>query len=94
MGNYGTNLLQAKVRLYWFYRKSELLAENSVRHVDTLRNMEAHKRQYQIRCSHHELELSEGEKRITCAICSKQWLYTKERGYRDSKKVFAAEKDC
>ena len=86
-------LFLAKVGLYWFGSKNGWLAENSVRHVDMLREMEAHKRQYQIRCSHHELELSEGEKRITCAICSKQWIYTKERGYRDSRKVFAAEKD-
>jgi hypothetical protein len=70
------------------------LAENSVRHIDTLREMEVHKRQYQIRCSHHELELFEGEKKIACAICSKQWLYSKERGYLDSRKVFAAEMDC
>ncbi|MEM3094042.1 MAG: hypothetical protein QXX64_00235 [Nitrososphaera sp.] len=34
------------------------MTENSVRHIDTLREMEAHKRHYQIRFSHHELEFS------------------------------------
>jgi len=48
-----------------------LLTENSVRHIDTLREMEAHKRHYQIRCSHHELEFSATDRRITCAICGK-----------------------
>jgi hypothetical protein len=70
------------------------LAENPVRHVDTLREMEAHKRHYQIRCSHHELELSARDRRITCAICCKNWAYVQERGYSDPKQVYAAEKDA
>jgi DNA-directed RNA polymerase subunit RPC12/RpoP len=56
--------------------------------------METHKRHYQIRCSHHELELSAKEKVITCTICRKNWLYMQERGYSDPKQVYAAEKDA
>jgi DNA-directed RNA polymerase subunit RPC12/RpoP len=70
-----------------------LLTENSVRHIDTLREMEAHKRHYQIRCSHHELEFSATDRRITCAICGKNWVFVKERGYSDPRQVYAAEKD-
>lgn len=69
------------------------MTENSVRHIDTLKDMEAHKRQYQIRCSHYELEFSAKEKTITCAICSKSWLYVQTRGYSNPKQVYAAEKD-
>jgi hypothetical protein len=69
------------------------VSENSTRHVDTLREMEAHKRQYQVRCSHHELEYSVCEKRITCAVCGKAWVFDRERGYSDVKQVFSAEKD-
>ncbi len=50
------------------------VSENSTRHVDTLREMEAHKRQYQVRCSHHELEYSGKEKHITCTVCGKAWV--------------------
>jgi hypothetical protein len=69
------------------------VSENSTRHIDTLREMEAHKRQYQVRCSHHELEYSAREKRITCAVCGKARVFDKERGYSDVKQVFSAEKD-
>ena len=69
------------------------MSENSVRHIDTLREMEAHKRQYQIRCSHHELEHSERDGRITCTICSKSWVFVKETGYSEIKRIYAAEKD-
>jgi hypothetical protein len=69
------------------------LAENSVRHIETLREMEAHKRQYQIRCSHHELELDQEDRVITCSICGKRWAYTEKRGYRNARSVFLAEKD-
>jgi hypothetical protein len=34
------------------------LAENCVRHIYTLRETEAQKRDYQIRCSHYQLELA------------------------------------
>jgi len=56
----------------WF-----LLTENSVRHIDTLRQMEVDKRHYQIRC----------------AICGKNWTYMQQHGYSDPKQVYAAEKD-
>lgn len=69
------------------------MSENSVRHIDTLREMEAYKRQYQICCSHHELEHLAKEKRITCAICGKVWIYASERGYSEVRHVYAAEKD-
>ena len=69
------------------------MAENSVRHIETLREMEAHKRNYQIRCSHHELQLGEGGKSITCSICGKRWVYTEERGYRNAQRIFSAERD-
>ena len=69
------------------------VTENSVRHIDTLREMEAHKRQYQIRCSHHELEFSAKDKKITCAVCGKKWMYVQERGYSEQKQVYASEKE-
>jgi peptide subunit release factor 1 (eRF1) len=69
------------------------MAENSTRHIDTLREMEAYKRQYQIQCSHYELEFSMKEKRITCAVCGKAWAFVKERGYSDIRQVFSAERD-
>jgi ribosomal protein S27E len=69
------------------------VAENSTRHIDTLREMEAYKRQYQVRCSHHELEYSAKEKRITCVVCGKTWTFVQERGYSEVKQVFAAERD-
>ncbi|MEO9294559.1 MAG: hypothetical protein ABI347_03050 [Nitrososphaera sp.] len=69
------------------------MSENSVRHIDTLREMEAHKRQYQIRCSHLELEHCEREGRITCTICSKSWVFVKETGYSETRRIYAAEKD-
>lgn len=70
-----------------------LVTENSVRHIDTLREMEAYKRHYQIRCSHHELEFSAKDKRVTCAVCGKNWTFVQERGYSDPRQVYAAEKD-
>lgn len=84
-----------------FYRKNKichvfeiiLLTENSVRHIDTLREMEAYKRHYQICCSHHELEFSIKDRRITCAICGKNWGYMEKRGYYDQKQVYVAEQD-
>lgn len=69
------------------------LAENSVRHIDTLREMEAHKRHFQIRCSHLELELSSTKNKISCSICGKSWSFREERGFRETKRIFAAELD-
>jgi hypothetical protein len=69
------------------------VAENPVRHIETLRELEAHKRHYQIRCSHHEIELAEDGMSITCSICGKLWKFAEQRGFREPRKVFAAEKD-
>jgi len=55
--------------------------------------MEMHKRQYQIRCSHHELEFSAKDKLISCVICGKNWIFVKERGFSDPRQVYNAEKD-
>jgi hypothetical protein len=55
-----------------------MLTENSVRHISALKEMEALKYQYQIRCSHYKLEFSSQEKSITCAICQKNWFLNKE----------------
>lgn len=70
-----------------------LLTENPVRDIDALREMEAYKRHYQIRCSHFELELHTKDKRISCAICGKNWQYIFDRGYSEQKQVYASERD-
>lgn len=91
-----SNLLSSIEGMLWNILSRDarfLLTENSVRHIDMLREMETHKRHYQIRCSHHELELSATDKRITCAICGKNWVFVKERGYSDPRQVYTAEKD-
>ena len=54
--------------------------------------MEALKLEYQIRCSHYELELINEEKKITCVICGKNWLFLEERGFMKIKSVYTAEK--
>jgi hypothetical protein len=69
------------------------MTENSTRHAETLREMESHKRLFQIRCSHHELELSADNASIACPVCGKRWDYTQDRGFRDMRRVFAAETD-
>lgn len=55
-----------------------MLTENSVRHISAIKEMEALKFQYQIRCSHYKLEFSSQGKSITCAICQKNWFLNKE----------------
>ncbi len=55
--------------------------------------MEAMKLEYQIRCSHHELEFLPSEKIITCVICGKNWLFLEERGFSKIKSVYVAEKN-
>jgi len=55
--------------------------------------MEAMKLEYQIRCSHHELEFLPKEKIITCVICGKNWLFLEERGFSKIKAVYVAEKN-
>ncbi len=51
------------------------------------------KLEYQIRCSHHELEFFHSEKIITCVICGKNWLFLEERGFSKIKSAYVAEKN-
>ena len=69
------------------------MTENSVRHIDTIKEMEAMKLEYQIRCSHHELEFLPHEKIITGVICGKNWLFLEERGFSKIKSAYVAEKN-
>ena len=69
------------------------MTENSVRHIDYLRQMDSLKREYQIRCSHYELELLAGRKKITCSICGKIWNYLEERGYSIKKEIYGSDKN-
>jgi hypothetical protein len=55
--------------------------------------METFKHEFQIRCSHFELEYSNDDKRIICTICGKNWVFSEERGYSLKKKIYSAEKD-
>jgi len=55
--------------------------------------MESFKHEFQIRCSHFELENSIEDKRITCTICGKNWFFSEERGYSIKKKIYSAEKE-
>jgi hypothetical protein len=71
-----------------------LLTENSVRHIDTIKEMEALKHQYQIRCSHYKLEFTSRGKFISCAICQKNWyLSTDEIDSRKNKEIYLADKE-
>jgi hypothetical protein len=70
-----------------------MLTENSVRHISALKQMEALKYQYQIRCSHYKLEFSSQEKSITCAICQKNWFLNKEDNTAArNKEIYIADK--
>jgi hypothetical protein len=69
------------------------LVENSVRHIETLRQMDKLKHEYQIRCSHYELELLSDVKRIGCTICGKKWSFTKEEGYSKMRQIYKADID-
>ena len=55
--------------------------------------MDSMKKQYQIRCSHYELELFKNENRITCVICGKNWDFLEERGYSHKKQAYSAERN-
>jgi hypothetical protein len=68
-----------------------LLSENSVRHIDTIKEMESLKYEYQIRCSHYELEFSSDDKRISCSICGKNWSFKEDRGYSKFKEIYKAD---
>jgi hypothetical protein len=69
------------------------LSENSTRNIDSIREMESFKHEFQIRCSHFELENSIEDKRISCTICGKNWFFSEERGYSIKKKIYSAEKE-
>jgi hypothetical protein len=69
------------------------LTENPVRDIDTLREMENLKREYEIRCSHYELEYSSKDKIINCTVCRKNWTLVENRSYSKTKEIYTAEKD-
>ncbi|KAA2282850.1 MAG: hypothetical protein AB7V56_15880 [Candidatus Nitrosocosmicus sp.] len=69
------------------------MAENSVRHIDTIKELESIKYEYQIRCSHYRLEYSSKENIITCSICGKIWNFLEEKGYLNLIQVYNAEID-
>jgi hypothetical protein len=69
------------------------LSENSTRNIDAIREMETFKHEFQIRCSHYELEQVSEDNRITCTICSKNWYFSEERGYSVKKKIYAADRE-
>lgn len=70
-----------------------MLTENSVRHISAIKEMEALKYQYQIRCSHYKLEFSSQGKSITCAICQKNWFLNKEDNTAArNKEIYIADK--
>lgn len=70
-----------------------LLTENSVRNINTIKELESLKYEYQIRCSHYELELLIDDKIITCSICGKKWGYIKEKGFSKMIHIYKAELD-
>ena len=43
--------------------------------------------------SDYELELIDDEKKITCIICGKNWLFLEERGFMKIKSAYTAEKN-
>jgi ribosomal protein S27E len=53
--------------------------------------MESLKHEYQIRCSHYELEFSSDDKRISCSICGKNWSFKEDRGYSKFKEIYKAD---
>jgi hypothetical protein len=55
--------------------------------------MEALKHEYQIRCSHYELEFSSTDKHISCSVCGKNWSFLEDRGYTKPKEIYTADKE-
>jgi hypothetical protein len=55
--------------------------------------MEALKREYQIRCSHYELQLSSKDDCVSCTICGKNWSFLEDRGYSKNLKIYTADKE-
>lgn len=70
-----------------------MLAENSVRHINTIKELESLKYEYQIRCSHYQLEFSPKDNVIKCPICGKIWNFIEEKGFSNLIRVYTAETD-
>lgn len=70
-----------------------LLAENSVRHINTIKELESLKYEYQIRCSHFKLEFSSKDDIIKCSICGKIWNFIEEKGFSNLIRIYDAETD-
>lgn len=68
-----------------------LLTENSVRDINTIKELESLKYEYQIRCSHYQLEFSSNDKIITCSICGKKWIFVEQKGFSKLIQVYKAE---
>ncbi|HXT84192.1 MAG TPA: hypothetical protein VN704_07665 [Verrucomicrobiae bacterium] len=69
------------------------MTENSVRDIDNIRELESLKYQYQIRCSHFQLEFSSKEKKILCSICGKIWKFVEEKGFSHLIEIYKTEVD-
>ena len=69
------------------------MTENSVRNINTIKELETSKLEYQIRCSHYQLENSTNDKMITCSICGKRWIFVEEKGFSKIVQVYKAEID-
>jgi hypothetical protein len=70
-----------------------VVTENPTRHIGFIREMEALKRNHQIRCSHYELQFSIKGNVITCAICGKGWSFLETRGFSNIQQVYRADQD-
>jgi Zn finger protein HypA/HybF involved in hydrogenase expression len=69
------------------------LTENSVRDISTIKELESLKYEYQIRCSHYQLEFISNDKIITCPICGKTWNFVEEKGFSKIIEIYKAELD-
>ncbi len=70
-----------------------LLTENSVRDINNIKELESIKYEFQIRCSHYQLEYSTNDKAISCPICGKIWNFVEEKGFSKMIQVYKAELD-
>jgi hypothetical protein len=75
------------------FRSCTKLTENSVRHINAIREMEALKHEYQVRCSHFELQYSSNDNSISCSICGKKWSFYGSRGFQNTLEIYVAERD-
>lgn len=83
--------MQTKL-ISWSPKWQSILTENSVRDINAIREMEALKHEYQVRCSHFELQYSVSDKSISCAICSKRWLFHEKKGFQNPLETYIAER--